>query len=176
MKQGFEPWSACPPTGWWVRSYSNSGIVHDSANSNSKPPRPKQKHSRARIARLSAFVASCIAIGSLSAAQSTPDDTVAVFELGAPAESTFILHGTLPIPPRVFPNGDAMDAFQIIGWDGKVVTAQAEIVSRYPSPSDGADVVEVLARVKRPAGAHVGERIQYTVLKRPHPSGVLQAD
>jgi hypothetical protein len=84
--------------------------------------------------------AASISVGALSIAQS-PDDEVAVFELGAPGEGTFILHGTLPLPEHVFPNGDGTDAFQVVDSNGVVVTAQTEIVSRYPNSADGADVV-----------------------------------
>jgi hypothetical protein len=88
---------------------------------------------------------------------------VALFELGAPPQSTFLLHGTLPIPPQVYPHVPGQDPFQIIDADGSLVPAQTEIVSRYPSDVDGADVVELLARVHVPPQANPGDRIQYTV-------------
>jgi hypothetical protein len=117
-----------------------------------------------------------IAASAPARAQATVDDSVAVFELGAPPQDTFLLHGTLPIPPQFYPHSLDEDPFQVIDVDGTAVPAQTEIVSRYPNDSDGADVVEVLARVHTPPQANPGDRIQYTVVHRVHPSTVLVPD
>ncbi|HVS09066.1 MAG TPA: hypothetical protein VMS76_04260 [Planctomycetota bacterium] len=97
--------------------------------------------------------------------------TVAILELGAPALTDFVLRGTLPVPARTYPRLDGLQPLAVIDSDGAIVAAQVEAVTAYPRQSDGAAVVEVLARVKRPAGASPGDRIQYQVVEFPHPGG-----
>ena len=75
--------------------------------------------------------------------------TVAVFELGAPSVNEFTLRGTVPVPKGTFPRSDGKIPFAVKDFDGTLVPAQVERVSSYPRYADGADVVEVLARVHR---------------------------
>ncbi len=96
------------------------------------------------------------------------NDVVAEFELAAPSVPDFVLRGTLPLPGELFLPGGAQVPFTIRSSDGTIVPAQHEVVSRYASDSEGADVVELLARVSRPAGASPGDRIVYQVLWSPH--------
>src|ERR1043165_3471817 len=92
-------------------------------------------------------------------ARANPGDTVGVFELGAPAVAAFTLHGTLPVPPAIFPGLPDQSVFQVRDADGTLVHAQTEIVSRYPATTDGADVVEIIARVHAPSGTVPGDRL-----------------
>jgi len=101
-------------------------------------------------------------------AHADPGDTVGTFELAAPTVADFTLHGTLPVPPRVFPALPDQSAFQVKDSDGLLVHAQTEIVSRYASADDGADVVEIVARVHVPPGAAPGDRIRYDVVYQPY--------
>jgi hypothetical protein len=130
-----------------------------------------------RASPLALVVLAAIAFGSIGRAQALqPDDSVGVFEIAASSQDSFILHGTLPIPPHIYPHSLDVDPFEIIDSDGSMVPAQTEIVSRYPSNSAGADVVELLARVHLPPGAHIGDRIQYEVVRRSHESTMLVPD
>jgi hypothetical protein len=98
---------------------------------------------------------------------------IAVLELNAPAQSSFVLHGTIPVPKDTFPRPDGKLPFAIRNSSGNVVPTQVEIVSRYPNDNDGAAVVEVLGRVDRPAGAATGAKIQYQVVDHVHASGKM---
>ncbi|HRV81506.1 MAG TPA: hypothetical protein P5218_08730, partial [Planctomycetota bacterium] len=53
---------------------------------------------------------------------------------------------------------------------------QVEIVSRYPDPSDGADVVHILAHVRRPEPSQPGDRIEFQVGRNPHPRYDLELE
>ena len=52
--------------------------------------------------------------------------------------------------------------------DGIVVPAQTETVSRYATEKEGADVVEILARVPGLSGVLPGDRVHYEILFDPH--------
>ncbi|HTF87095.1 MAG TPA: hypothetical protein VK843_01715 [Planctomycetota bacterium] len=90
------------------------------------------------------------------------------FELGAPSISTFVLHGTLPVPQGTYPRADGLQPFGVISGDGQIVPAQCEIVSRFPNDTKGADVVEILARVTLPPGTQPGTRVTYSIVDFPH--------
>jgi hypothetical protein len=98
---------------------------------------------------------------------------VAVLELTTPTQAQFVLHGTVPVPKGTFPRADGKVPFSVRNITGTVVPTQVEIVSRYPDDSDGAAVIEVLARVDRPTNAVVGGKVQYQVVENPHPVGKL---
>jgi hypothetical protein len=49
-----------------------------------------------------------------------------------------------------------------------VVKAQVETVSLYAVDADGADVVEILARVRRDPAVTAGTRVRYSVSFAPH--------
>lgn len=100
---------------------------------------------------------------------------VGKFELAAPALSSFVLRGTLPVPAGTFPRVDGQQPFGIIDSTGQTVPAQCEIVSRYPRNSHGADVVEILARVQRPSGVQPGARITYSIVEFVHPNSVMNS-
>ena len=98
-------------------------------------------------------------------------DTVARFELAAPSVASFVFRATLPVPRGFLVDGQVVSPLFLRNGDGVSVPAQVEVVSRYANPADGADVVEVLARVARPAGASPGDRIVYEAVWRPHAPG-----
>jgi hypothetical protein len=98
-------------------------------------------------------------------------ETVARFELGAPSVESFVLRATMPVPRGFYLDGQALSPLFVRDPEGASVSAQVEVVSRYPDLADGADVVEVLARVARPAAASPGERITYEAVWRPHAPG-----
>jgi len=95
-------------------------------------------------------------------------DLLARLELGAPTPTTFVLRGTLPVPPGLYPLEEGWSPFAVVDPEGVATPAQVEIVSRYADAAGGADVVEVLAPVARPQGAAPGERLFYDVIWSPH--------
>ncbi len=94
-------------------------------------------------------------------------DVVAELELSAPQEQSFLLRATLPLPPRLYTSGDAKVPFVVANPDGLNARTQVVTASRYADAADGADVVELIARVDRPAGAMAGDRIRYKVAYVP---------
>jgi hypothetical protein len=121
--------------------------------------------------------------GSTFQAQSNGDggppqvgDTIGIFELGAPNVAQFTLHGTLPLQKDVFPRADGLEPFVIVDPLGNTTNAQAEIVSRYPRDSDGADVVEILSQVVRPPASQPGDRLRYSIRYQPHTPTVFAPD
>jgi hypothetical protein len=111
--------------------------------------------------------------GSSGSSTSTGGSVVALIELEAPQASPFVVHATVPVPPGTFPRSDGKLPLAIRNADGFVVPTQMQIVSRYPSDDDGADVVEVLGRVDLPAGTTPGERVHYEVVQHTHATGLL---
>lgn len=108
-------------------------------------------------------------IGTSSAASAaTAGETVAILDLACPHASEFTLRGTIPVPPNTFPRADGLVPFSIRDVGGALVHAQVERVTSYADDAQGADVVEVLARVHRPSAAMDGDRIQYEIVDDPH--------
>src|SRR5688572_10137694 len=101
---------------------------------------------------------------------------VAVVELEAPKDTPFVLRATIPVPPGTFPRKDGLLPLALRNADGFVVPTQMQVVSSYASERDGADVVEVLGRVDRPAGSAAGQRVSYQVVQYVHPNGPLPLD
>lgn len=96
-----------------------------------------------------------------------PGGHVATLEVEAPGHTPFVLHGTLPVPPGVFPRADGKSPFGVLDSNGQTAPAQVEVVSRYPSGS--ADVVEVIARVGYDsASVKPGDRVRYEVRVLEH--------
>ncbi|MDF1800924.1 MAG: hypothetical protein P1V81_17275 [Planctomycetota bacterium] len=94
--------------------------------------------------------------------------TLSIFELEAPVATSFVLRGTVPLPKGTWPTGDGTIPAAVVDYDGTVVPAQVETVSRYPVAADGADVVEILATVRRDPAVAPGTRVQYEVTYSPH--------
>ena len=74
---------------------------------------------------------------------------VAQLETSLPPLDEFLLRGTVPVPPGTFPRSDGRSPLTVLDYDGTPLETQTNLVSRYPDEGDGADVVEVLARVRR---------------------------
>ncbi|HVS19667.1 MAG TPA: hypothetical protein VMT18_13770, partial [Planctomycetota bacterium] len=85
----------------------------------------------------------------------------------APQIDSFILHGTLPVREGTFPRADGKVPFQVRDSNGALVQTQVQGVSRFANPALGYDVVEVMARVKRPNGATPGQPLTYQVVESP---------
>lgn len=118
-----------------------------------------------------------LAVGALGAGHGRAQvqgETVAVLELAAPTVQEFILRGTAPLPPGVFPRADGRSPFKIRSADGTLVPAQVERVSSYALTSDGADVVEVMARVRRSSTVAPGSFIRFDVVFDPHVDAPVQ--
>jgi hypothetical protein len=82
----------------------------------------------------------------------------------APEPLEFMLRGTLPVPRRSYPRLDGKNPFAIIDYDGTLRYTQVEVVSRYPSADEGADVVELIAIVNRDPAIAPGTPVRYEVL------------
>lgn len=95
---------------------------------------------------------------------------VARIELPAPPTSLdqFVVRATVPVPKGAFPRADGKFPLAVRNTNGMTAPTQMEIVSRYPLDADGADVVEVLARVNRPAGVAGGAPIGYDIVEHLH--------
>jgi hypothetical protein len=129
------------------------------------------------------LAALCAAISSLGCTVSVSTDSdsspeevlelesgaiVGAFELAVPGSTVFTLRGTLPVPPGTWPSEDGQVPFTILDYDGSAVNAQVETVSRYAVDAEGADVVEILARVHRDPAVAAGTRVRYNVSFAPH--------
>lgn len=97
-----------------------------------------------------------------------PGDTVGEIEVGAPSVEAFVLRATLPLPKGFYLEDQGGVPFKIVDADGQAVFSQVSTLSRWPDPADGADVVEISARVRRPEGAAPGARLRYRVVYSPH--------
>lgn len=80
----------------------------------------------------------------------------------------FVLEATLPVPPGTLLDADGQVPLAL-SRGGTVYPTQIEIVSRYPDDPDGADVVELIARVSRPAGSVPGGEVQFKVVEADQP-------
>ncbi len=108
--------------------------------------------------------------GGTPAAPAADGQTVAVLETiaGDVSIDEFVLRGTVPVPPNTFPRSDGRDPFVILDWNGTPLSTQTELVSRYPVDAEGADVVEVLAKVHRNPAAAGGSMLRYSVVHAPN--------
>lgn len=107
--------------------------------------------------------------GDISYAVAPEGAVVSSVSMAAPEDEEFILQATMPVPPGTYRAGDPLVPFSVIQPNGRVAPTQVEVVTRYPDDDDGADVVELIARVTRPPGAEAGDRISYDVAYDPHP-------
>ncbi|MFT5052899.1 MAG: hypothetical protein ACI8QZ_004337 [Chlamydiales bacterium] len=93
---------------------------------------------------------------------------VATLELEAPGSVSFILRATMPVPPGTLGASDQEAPFSVLNADGLVAPTQVEIVSMYADTRQGADVVELIARVSRPLDSSPGSRVRFDVARNPH--------
>jgi len=106
---------------------------------------------------------------------STASFEVARLVLEAPSSREFVVRGTIPVPRGTYPRVDGAIPFSIRDVDGSLADTQVEIVSRYADDLDGADVVEVIGRVRRSPDAVPGARIEYGIVESPHQRGHFEA-
>jgi len=112
--------------------------------------------------------ASATPVASPATSTSAPGDVVGLLRVEASESSSFLLRGTLPLPRGAWTQPDTQEPFVVLDHDGKQVTTQCEVVSRYASQQDGVDVAEVMAYVQRPPGAQPGDDLAYRVVYQPH--------
>jgi len=130
---------------------------------------------------LAGLLALALSLPGASAAQTMgqPYERIAaVLETRVPAQTSFLLRGTVPVPRGLYPQRDGRNPFTILDYDGSPTVTQIEVVSRYPREEDGADVVELLARVRRDPAAVTNAPAQYSVAlwhQSPPPHGGLDA-
>ncbi|MFT7484456.1 MAG: hypothetical protein ACI9F9_000296 [Candidatus Paceibacteria bacterium] len=98
--------------------------------------------------------------------QSSADQgALGVLSLVAPQLDRFPVRGTLPVPRGTLVPGIDNEGFSLRTRDGAIWSAQAEVVSRYPNPGWGADVIELIAFVKRPDGIQPGQELRLEVVR-----------
>ena len=96
-------------------------------------------------------------------------NVVGRIELDAPSAELFVMRATLPVPAGTWTGNEQQTPFQVRDRDGHMTSAQLEIVSRYPVNAHGADVVEVISRVRRPSGVSSGVKVWYDIVYSPTP-------
>ncbi len=101
-------------------------------------------------------------------------DVVAELVMEAPAAGHFVLSATVPVPRGTLTDGSLVEPLSVRVEGDRAAPTQVEIVSRYPDPADGADVVRVLAHVRKPDGAQEGDMIKFQVGANPHPKHDLE--
>lgn len=92
---------------------------------------------------------------------------VARISVELPQMESFLLQATVPVPPATFLPGATTMPLAVVS-NGAPATTQVEVVSRYPRASDGAAVVELIARVSRPAGLAPGAEAIFDVVQHNH--------
>lgn len=122
--------------------------------------------------RLRTFVA--VALLSPLATLAAAQNEVARISLAAPNQTVFTVRATLPVPKGEVLSTLPSVPLSVLNPNGSIAPTQVEVVTRYANPADGADVVEVIARVARPAGVATGDRIDYSVVQNPHPALALE--
>lgn len=89
---------------------------------------------------------------------------VATLETTLGPDSSFALHGTLPVPAGTLIAGVRSAPFALRDSNGDLLTTQFEPVSRFANPSAGADVIEVIAQVQAAPGARPGDRVRFDLV------------
>lgn len=95
-------------------------------------------------------------------------DIVAEIIVEAPESTDFVLSATIPVPKGTLTENSMSVPLSIRAGKDRAAPTQVEVVSWYPNLADGADVVQVLAHVRRPYGVEPGEKIRYEVGLNPH--------
>lgn len=123
------------------------------------------------VASAALTIASSLALAGESASLQDEHEVVGSMTLEAPQETTFVLHGTLPVPPGTWSPGDEGSPLSVLQPDGSQAVTQVEAVSLDPDRTRGAHVLEVIARVQRPPGVLPGSPISYKVALYDQSSG-----
>lgn len=103
-------------------------------------------------------------LSAASARAATLQQTAAYFTHKAPESLEYVLHGTLPIPPGFWDGNRSQPNLAVQNPDGSFAPTQMEIVTR--SSGGHPEVVELIAKVRRPANAQPGDRLEYAIV--PH--------
>lgn len=97
-----------------------------------------------------------------------PGQLVARLRVAAPDAEHFFIRGTIPVPPGTIVEGQVQQQLAVVSQPASAwAITQVETVSRYPDPADGADVIEVIAHVRRPE-VPAGTPLEYDVVYKPH--------
>ena len=97
-----------------------------------------------------------------------PGELVARLRVAAPDAEHFFIRGTVPVPPGTIVDGQVQQQLAVVSQPASAwAITQVETVSRYPNPEDGADVIEVIAHVRRPQ-VTAGTPLEYDVVYKPH--------
>lgn len=91
---------------------------------------------------------------------------VATFETTLGTDSSFTLHGTVPVPPGTLVPGLRSAPFALRNSNGDLLDTQFEVVSRFANPGAGADVIEVIAQVQAATGSKPGDRARFQLVLR----------
>lgn len=114
--------------------------------------------------------------GGSQAAPTAVGTTYGELEVELPNATSFLLHGTLPLVAGTYPRVDHQNPFAILDYDGTAKACQVEIVSKYSSlQRHGADVVELIAQVRRDPALPPGTRTTYEVVVGYTPETVAPA-
>ena len=89
---------------------------------------------------------------------------VATFESTLGPDSSFLLHGTLPVPAGTLIPGVRSAPFALRNPNGDLLATQLEAVSRFANPGAGADVIEVIAQVQAAPGARRGDLVRFDLV------------
>lgn len=123
------------------------------------------RHLRGAAGSVFAATAATLALTApIHAAPAAPTQVVAKVSTIAPAPQFFVLEATLPVPPGTFIPGTSQLPLAI-ALGTETYTTQIEVVSHYADPSQGADVLELIARVRRPSAAMPGDEIEFDVIR-----------
>ncbi len=146
------------------------------------------------IAGLISFVAACglfpacsdvegesslgeqLSFNSVSDGQVQDSEVVGLVRMKAPQSEDFILSATLPVPPGTLTEGALTVPISVAGVGDVANPTQVEVVSRYPNPDDGADVVHILSHVRRPEGFEPGDMIEFKLGLNPHSPYALEVE
>ena len=93
---------------------------------------------------------------------------MAVIRVRSTDADSQLVQATLPVPRGTLTDNGLSVPLSIRDEQGNATPTQVEIVSHYPRWEDGADVVEVLAHVRRPEGLEPGEHFDLELGINPH--------
>lgn len=132
-----------------------------------------EKSHTLQLRALGVFVGLILSLSSgLHASPQAPPlqvgEQVGLFEIEAPNTGSFILRGTLPVPKGLWVPSSRQSPLSIVDHTGASHQTQINVVTRYPVIADGADVVELIARVPVPQDALPGDRLEFPIIYRPH--------
>jgi hypothetical protein len=139
------------------------------------PEVPGTPLARRTALSIGALLAGTLSTPTLLAQTAGQAQIVGRLELGAPNVDLYLMHATLPLPRGTWTENGPIP-LRVLNANGTQAPTQIETVSRYPNRYDGADVVELIARVRVPKDTAIGDRIRYDVALAPHTAGEFHLD